>query len=93
MRLGMWLHPLLDMSIKPSGPSPSPITQSSNLLPPLVIYMHCSAIIQVIKTPAHHSLSFHTVSLVHSVSVYVKQNQIPSFICVFVACEYVSFCI
>lgn len=68
-------------------------SESSNLLPPLVIYMHCSAIIQVIKTPAHHSLSFHTVSLVHSVSVYVKQNQIPSFICAFVACEYVSFCI
>jgi len=44
MHFGLWLHPLPCYS------------DSSNLLPPLGIYMHCSAIIQVLKTPAEHFL-------------------------------------
>ncbi len=55
MHLGMWLHPLFDMSIPLAPPLPC-LSESSNLLPPLVIYLHCSAIIQVIKTPADRSI-------------------------------------
>ncbi len=43
------------MSIPLAPPLPC-LSESSNLLPPLVIYLHCSAIIQVIKTPADRSL-------------------------------------
>lgn len=91
MHLGMWLHPLLDVPINPSGSSSSPVSQSRNQLPPLVIYMHCSAIIQVIKTPADTLFLFTLWVWFISVSVNVKQNQIPSFICAFVVCEYVCF--
>lgn len=56
-------------------------SESSNLLPPLVIYMHCSAIIQVIKTPADRSLFTLWVWFI-SVSVYVKQPDPLFYMCV-----------
>lgn len=54
-------------------------SESSNPLPPLVIYMQCSAIIQVIKTPADRTLSFHTVSLVHFSECLCETKPDPLF--------------
>lgn len=89
MKLQWFYFSTLRNVATPSTPSLRPISQtlwllpclseSSDLLPPLVIYMHCSAIIQAFKTPADHSLSIHTVSLVHFVECFCESKPDPLF--------------
>lgn len=87
----MWLHPLFrcQSSIPLAPPLPC-LSESSNLLPPLVIYLHCSAIIQVIKTPADRSVfSLHESG---SFQCVCETKPHPLFY-VFVVGEYACVCI
>ncbi len=91
MHLGMWLHPLFRcQSSIPLAPPLPWLSESSNLLPPLVIYLHCSAIIQVIKTPADRSVfSLHESG---SFQCVCETKPHPLFY-VFVVGEYACVCI
>lgn len=79
----------LSVSIKLSGPSRLSL-ERSNLLPPLVICMHCSAIIQ----DTCWLLFRRALSLVHvSDQLFTWNEPDPSSLCTFVVWESVRVCV